>query len=482
MIQKSIRSGFFWLFLYILIPGFGYAQETAGTADARAPSDTSYFVADDDDFNLILAAEKGDIDAVKFLIERGAYVNARTINGVTPLMYASENGHFKVASYLILKGANVNEQPEIGVTALIAASKQGWMRVCELLLNNGAEINERDDRGLSPLMYAAAYNYHELAEYFLYSGANPAFRDPDGTDALGIAAFNGNYQVVRILLEFDVDLDSQDRDGFTPLMMATQNGHYDVAWFLLDRGANVHVRNKGGMNALAFAVKMGYPDLVELLIENGARVNQSLTPSRNVLDLAGQTGDDEIRQLLLEAGAMPNRLPDFSLIATGPEFSINTDDFMVGLTGGLNDVKYNFYLGLGIVTRPWAGRVLVEDENIPDLSIQYWERRTNIFAELRKSFNVFPASRGKEIGPSLSLREVFSFGGYRGSGIRPEEGFIFVPGAGLYFRTGILGIFLDYRYTDFQTFDISPHRLELSVNFAVHSGMNRFSKKRIKWL
>jgi ankyrin repeat protein len=49
---------------------------------------------------LHLAAMKGNMDTVQFLVSKGASVNARDMNGTTPLDYAGLYGRKEVVEYL----------------------------------------------------------------------------------------------------------------------------------------------------------------------------------------------------------------------------------------------------------------------------------------------------------------------------------------------------------------------------------------------
>ena len=54
------------------------------------------------------AAKEGNLERVKFLISKGAKVNARDKKGFTPLHWAVGKGHTEIAELLISKGAKVN--------------------------------------------------------------------------------------------------------------------------------------------------------------------------------------------------------------------------------------------------------------------------------------------------------------------------------------------------------------------------------------
>ena len=60
-----------------------------GIGDYRVivQSDTAASLAGDREFNLIQATDKGQLEIVKFLVNRGVDVDATTVDGVTPLMY-----------------------------------------------------------------------------------------------------------------------------------------------------------------------------------------------------------------------------------------------------------------------------------------------------------------------------------------------------------------------------------------------------------
>src|SRR5207237_498649 len=72
---------------------------TAKTVSADVPKDA-----------LIVAARKGDVAAVKSLLDGGADPNAKTEYGATALSFAADKGHAEIVKLLIASKANVNSK------------------------------------------------------------------------------------------------------------------------------------------------------------------------------------------------------------------------------------------------------------------------------------------------------------------------------------------------------------------------------------
>ncbi len=82
--------------------------------------------------------EISDRNFVTFLIGKGADVNEKDENGVTPLHKAAENGNKGIAEILISKGAKVNERDAHGKTSLQYADKED-KKMIELLMKHGGK-------------------------------------------------------------------------------------------------------------------------------------------------------------------------------------------------------------------------------------------------------------------------------------------------------------------------------------------------------
>ncbi|MGZ5571820.1 MAG: ankyrin repeat domain-containing protein [Usitatibacter sp.] len=76
------------------------------------------------------------------LMEAGAKVDARSRDGLTPIMVAAGQGHADVVRLLIARHANVNEKsPERGKTALDYATNSGQDEIVKILVDAGARAN-----------------------------------------------------------------------------------------------------------------------------------------------------------------------------------------------------------------------------------------------------------------------------------------------------------------------------------------------------
>ena len=440
--------------------------------------DTSYFIPGQDQTNLLMASEKGDLLGLEILLRKGTDVDSRTFDGVTPLMYASEAGNVEAAAMLLSHGAYPDAVPDNGVTALISASKTGSYDVSRLLLDWGASIDMTDENGFSALMYTAAFNHFDLPELYLSYGADISSQDYFGSDALIIASYYGSYESAEILLDYEADLNTKDKYGFTPLIIASQQGHNDLVWLFIENGADHTPKNRSGYDALSMAILKGHKDIAELLIENGADVNSLVNKGLHPLDLAKQQHDQEMITVLRENHARSNIMPDFSTGKISLGIKSNTQDFMIGTGFGLIDSKLGLELYGKLFFRPVAIRVLLPETD--ERSYQYWERRTLISGSLNKRFIIY-ADDNSQLGVFLGFGVAYTWGSYRGADRKPQPETFMNPAGGLFWRQDLIGIDFYYQYADLKIHDYSSHWVTLALTFNFNLKRDKFMYKEIRW-
>ena len=118
---------------------------------------------------LITASSKGYSDIVKYLVDKGALIDALNPVGQTALNKAIYFGNNKIAKYLISKNADINLTDERFVLLpLVAAVRGNNLEMGRLLLKNGADINRIDSiNSFSPIMWATAYQNKEFIQLLL---------------------------------------------------------------------------------------------------------------------------------------------------------------------------------------------------------------------------------------------------------------------------------------------------------------------------
>lgn len=443
-------------------------------------SDTSWFVAGDDDFNLLMAAGKGEMDLVNFLLTRGADPNAATVDNITSLMYASENGDLEMIGLLLENGADPNLKPYNGLTALHTAVSLNYPVISEYLINHGSKINLKDHNGITPLHYAVAYNYPELTDLLLYYNANPLIADNKGNIPLLTAAGNNSKESLLKLLDAGVDINSTDREGYTALMVSVSAGNDSITQLLLERGADIHPANNGGMTALAFAVKEGNAELVRQFISMNANVNHKIRGSQNLFDYSQSMKQKQIASLLLEAGAKRNISPYFGKIGIMTDIHANSRDFQNSMNFSLIDIKYNFSIQTGFGFRPASVRILTQTKN--DTSFQFWERRYFFHAGLEKTFTLLRSSGNYNFGIYAKTDMRYSFGNYRGSEQKAVSWFLPSPGAGLFVDGKSFMLKTAYEYLNTGTRDFSPHYFTMSLGWKINLKKKSLTDKNIFWL
>ncbi len=107
---------------------------------------------------LHLAAQAGSLPLLDLLLASGAEgVNARTKEGVDPLMLAAAGGHGRAMELLLRAGAQPKHKGGDGRTALHLAAENGHAAAVQLLAAGGsAKLGCRGKDGMTPLMLAVA--------------------------------------------------------------------------------------------------------------------------------------------------------------------------------------------------------------------------------------------------------------------------------------------------------------------------------------
>ena len=107
---------------------------------------------------LAVCCKDVDTSLIENFIQKGADINyGSTSDGLTSLHYAISCGADDMARFLIEKGANVNALAEDGTSPLILAAKKDSVFMAKFLLEKGADVNWRDFKKKNAMSYSKGF-------------------------------------------------------------------------------------------------------------------------------------------------------------------------------------------------------------------------------------------------------------------------------------------------------------------------------------
>lgn len=243
---------------------------------------------------LQLAAEKGNITAIQFLIENGADINRVTATlPHAPLVLAAMR-HKSTAAWLLMdKGARLDIKSETAKNLLIMALSEDNQDKFNLLKSRGIDLNQA-------LPWAWKERRLDKLEFLRSNGADvPKML---GWTPLHSAAYAGDQKKVEELVKKGAKMDQKDNLGRTPLDCAIIGGNTGTAKFLIAAGADTLYSNSEE-SPLLYAVEKGDREIAEILISKGADIKIKLHCCETLLHVAASKGDVKMADLLISKGS-----------------------------------------------------------------------------------------------------------------------------------------------------------------------------------
>lgn len=143
------------------------------------------------DDDLIAAARKSDVEAVKELLAKGADPNAKTRYGATPLFFACDRGSLEIVKMLVERGADVNVKDTFyNSTAVRWAVSKNHVAIVKLLLEKGANSKQ------VVMRFAINEEKPDIAKMLLEMGG---FKPEEMTDFLTMAERSKRVEIAEML-------------------------------------------------------------------------------------------------------------------------------------------------------------------------------------------------------------------------------------------------------------------------------------------
>lgn len=190
-VSRFVRKG--------LLAAMGLA--VAGTALVPGPAVAQFMGPS---YKFLEAIKKKDGEAVEKALGDGGpnLINTRdATTGNTALHLVTARRDLQWMNFLIYKGAAVNARNEQGVTPLSLAVGLNFVEGVDLLLNQGARVNDPGADGETPLIAAVHQRSVELVRTLIKAGADPRRADNSGRTALDYANLSGKDGAIATELE-----------------------------------------------------------------------------------------------------------------------------------------------------------------------------------------------------------------------------------------------------------------------------------------
>ena len=274
--------------------------------------------------SLIFFAERGNLDAVKYLVRSGANVHKVTRSGCNALSFAVQNGDIAMTKYLLAKGVDTEVQcGHLKETPLLQAVNGRKVGVIRSLIGHGANLdyiapNQRMTIGMRIL---ESFPGDKAFEREVASrSSHPNFRTNDGVSLLQMVVDSGNKDALRILLNRGANPNMTLTGDETILYHAAAMNNVPALNLLIKRGARVNTINSEGWAPITVAAANGHYDAVVFLAGKGARLNPERSSSQLVpvspLFMAAINGKKDVVQHLVNRGAVLSDIQEANTVVS----------------------------------------------------------------------------------------------------------------------------------------------------------------------
>lgn len=295
--------------------------------------------------------------AVKWLVDNGADIEAKTKDGSTPIFYSIYSKDRSIINLLIENNANINHLNNFKRTVLQEAVISASNKFIDLLISKTKNLNNCDTHGNNLIFDAIAnggvdiidkiaqnkeininqvnlegntilhkevvLKNTQLAMNLLEYGADPTILDKQGKNFLFYAVSKGykNIDIFHKAIEMGCNLNSRSSDNTTILMESInyflaakdnkeeRDNHFNMISELIKLGVNTSAVDDNNENALFKATRSFDEELIDLFLEDSKiNINHKNIHGETVLSILIYNGLENIHLIkkFLENDANPN--------------------------------------------------------------------------------------------------------------------------------------------------------------------------------
>ena len=269
------------------------------------------------------AIENDNIRMVQCLLDNRANIEAIDCDRNTPLMVAIKEKKREIVNLLIERNANVNAVNK-NKNVLITAIQYFDFLIVERLIEAGADVNANNS-----LFYAVKKVNSSLTKLLLDHGANPNIVDDFNKSPLYYSVEYDIFKTFQYLIEYGSILDLQDKD----IIFSGLKKHVFIKYFL-EHGLDVNIKSNTNYSLLYHAFEIGNLLIIKTLLEHGANLNEEIE-EQSYMFYAIKLLNNELVSFLIEKGFDVNqrdRDGNTPLIYLLKQSNIHKNNYMIQYT------------------------------------------------------------------------------------------------------------------------------------------------------
>jgi len=199
--------------------------------------------------DLFDAIRRGDVAAVKSLVDRDPAAASARLSGVSAVLTALYHGQTELVRLLVDRGASI-DFPE-------ACALGDLGRVQAMLAANPSLLDARSADGFPPLGLAIFFRHPDVAKFLIERGADvhAAADNAQRVAPVHAAAAVRDVETMNLLLDRGADPNAAQQMDVTPLHGAASRGDVEMAKLLLGHGARADAKMSDGTSVSALATR-----------------------------------------------------------------------------------------------------------------------------------------------------------------------------------------------------------------------------------
>ena len=252
------------------------------------------------------SCSNGNLEIIKYLLEKGCDINKPDEDGVVPLIDAINSGRLSVVKFLIQHKADFVYEND-NFTPLIEAAACGYIDIVKYLLSLGVDVNITNKYNATPLQASLEQKHFHLSQ-FLLKQENLMLSKVH--NLLELVCSFGDYSFLsKVFSKCDLKDIADQLQSKKLLTIVLNSGNIKNLQLLINVGMPLNLQDIIFFNLVDMSVRNEDPQLLKYLIDKGADVKKSVGPFKTALkcciDNKGNISDKmfEIINLLIDSGA-----------------------------------------------------------------------------------------------------------------------------------------------------------------------------------